>query len=347
VVAFDPDKRVLTKTRHAWIVSPPHTVCTAPSAYEERAPPGFVCPTQDSWWLGGRRLFRRVHRIAVNHDTSSPKYGDAWFCGEHATFAALLNNGVEQRNMYDRTAAFPYFADAYDTWEHLHPALHDATNSFINAACWGLSIAPDGTPWASNQYRTAWVGYPGSDLSNDNFGMSPYVTPTTCPAGSTCAPYAGYDIWPDPPDAASFSSEYYGSVFDGVLSLSHCPDGTLWVGSFMHGLARIDTSGGITNDFGHSDPILRNPIQTVACDPLDSSVWIGFQNGQLGRFRNGAVELVDTTGAPDFAKNVVQSIQIDRWATNSRRIVYFAFGPNTDAIGNITAGGGVAAYAGP
>src|SRR5512138_923734 len=104
--------------------------------------------------------------------------------------------------------------------------------------------------------------------------MAPVVTPT-CPAGATACPppSVGYDLWPDPPDAANQSGEYYwpAANFDGVRSLSHCPAGTVWVGSFMHGLARIDPGGGVDTSVG-----VTEPVATVACDPLDASVWIGF-----------------------------------------------------------------------
>jgi hypothetical protein len=341
VVAFDPGKKVLSKTRHVWIASPPHTVCDAPGAYEDRASAGYSCPTADRWWTLGRPLFRKVQRIAVNHDASSARYGDVWFCGAHAQFAALINN-ASARKLYDRTADYPDFADAKDVWEHHHTVLSEPGNSWLSNPCWALSIAPDGIPWASSQYRTPYLWYPESDFSKENLGMAPRITPT-CPSGSAWCPgsYYGYDFWPDPWDASRTAGVYAGATFDAVHSLSHCADGTLWIGSYRHGLARLDPDRSIHIDTGVTDPIL-----TVACDPLDSSVWIGFMRGGIGRYRNGALERIPTSGIPDFARREVQSIQIDRWVKDGRRIVYFAFTSGTDASGGVL-GGGVGAYNGP
>jgi hypothetical protein len=352
VVVFDPLRKSLRRARHVWIASPPHTICT--SQGEARWQPGDPpCTADDGWWNSGRRLFRNVLRIAVNHDVSSPKYGDAWFCGEHGTFAALFNEEKGQRYL-DRTAGFPEFADtdglgnAKSVWEHEHPTRHDEDNSFINEKCWSISIDPRDRPWASNQYRTAFIDYPASTLSTDDFGMSPYfgsIAGCTSDTARDCA-YIGYDIWADPPNAATSSGQYYWPNwnFDAVIAVAACPDGRVWVGSFMHGLAEVRGS----NYFGGDDPRLATPIQSLACD-VDNWLWIGFQDGTIGHFDtvHGTFQLVDTTGAPGFATHVVQNIQIDRWTPDGKSIVYFAFGPVADASGKIIEGGGVAAYRHP
>ena len=63
------------------------------------------------------------------------------------------------------------------------------------------------------------------------------------------------------------------------------------------------------------------------------------------RYRNGQFTSLDPTGLPEFARQPVRSIQIDRWSTP--RIVYAAFMPSADASGVISRGGGVGAFAGP
>ncbi len=353
VVEFDPVQKTLRRARHVWIVSPPHTICT--SQGEARWQPGIdpPCTANDGWWNYGRRLLRNVLRIAVNHDASSAKYGDVWFCGEHGTFAALFNEENGQRYL-DRTAGFPDYADANglanakSVWEHEHPTLHDKGNDFINEKCWGISIDPLDRVWASNQYRTAFIDYPPSSLTRDDtWGMAPgfsNIAGCTSPTFSDCA-YVGYDIWPDPPNAATSSGQYYwpNPNFDGVVAMAACPDGRTWAGSFVHGLAEV----GKSNDFSSTDPRLSAPIQSLACD-VDNWLWIGFQDGTIGHFdtAGGTFRLVDATGAP-FATHVVQNIQIDRWTPDGKSIVYFAFGPAVDAAGKIVAGGGIAAYRRP
>lgn len=252
-------------------------------------------------------------------------------CGEHATFAVLLANAAA-RGYVDMTAGQdPKYADEKDVWEHLHPALNTPTHPewFVNGECTALSIDPrDGKPWASNQYRTAFVEDYGASLRFVQWWMGP-------PAPTGGQPWI--DIWPDPS-----AEQIFGAAFDAVMSISHCADGTTWVASLQHGLARVAPNGGISH-LSLPDPGLGNAVTAVACDPLDQSVWIGLGHGGVMRLRGGTFEPVDSTGLPDFASHPVQNIQFDRWA--DRRIVYFAFAPTTS--GGTTSAGGIASYAGP
>lgn len=318
VLAFDAAKGTLTRTRHAWLASSPHVVCG--TGVYGRVP---SCPaTYDYWWDNGRRLFVQVRRIVVNHDRTSPMYGDVWLGGQHATFAAILNDAAA-RGLPDRTAGWgPEWADAKDTWEHLHPAIETADGKFVNGLGWALSIDPrDGTVWGSNEYRTTWVVGYGADLSND------YWWDAQPPL----------DIWPDPPN------QYETAAKDNVHSMSHCRDGTLWIGSTTHGLARRDPDGHVST-LDLPDASLQNSVSAVACD-ADGSLWIGLGTGGIMRMRSGSFERLDTAGLPDFTLLPVQSIQIDRWSTP--RVVWFAFAPETTWDGIILRGGGAGAYAGP
>jgi hypothetical protein len=315
-VAFDPVAGTLARKRHAMLGSPPHTICSKP-VYGRTA----TCDPTDWWWWGGRRVFVKVRRIVVNHDPSSPMYGDAWMGGQHATFAAVLEN-AEARGLVDRTAGWgPEWADAKGTWEHLHPAVEAPDLTFVNGEGWALSIDPrDGRVWGSNEFRTTYVDGPyySGSLANDDWWQGPFL-----------------DLWPDPPDT------YFTETDDHVRSMSHCPDGTLWIGSLTHGLTRIDPGGQIA----HVSLPDAGGVSAVACDPTDASLWIGPAAGGVLRLRGGTFERVDTAGLPAFTANPVQSIQIDRWSAT--RTVYFAFRPLTDAEDRIVAGGGVGAYAGP
>jgi hypothetical protein len=242
--------------------------------------------------------------------------------GHHATFAALLENAAA-RGYVDRTAGWgAEWDDARDTWEHLHPALEAPDLTFVNGQGWALSIDPrDGRPWGSNEFRTTYVDGPyGASLADDDWWQGPFL-----------------DLWPDPsPDT------FFTEADDAVRSMSHCPDGTLWIGSYTHGLARIDPGGAIAHV---ALPAGAGGVSAVACDPLDASLWIGLAAGGILRLRDGAYETVDAAGLPAFARNPVQSIQVDRWSGS--RILYFAFQPIAGSDGRIVAGGGVGAYAGP
>ena len=368
VVAFDPDKGTLARARHVWIASPPGIVCHADGT--ERPTTGCSDPN-DPWWNNGRALVRRIERIVVNHDKSSPLYGDVWLGGNHAVFSVLLAN-ASARGYPDKTAAyagirfghsstaFGSWSDATDVWEHVHPAIAPSgSNLFVDGEGYALSIDPKtGAVWGSNEFRTAYVTGYGPNLANDAWWMGPLDASVV---NDQAAWYV--DVWPDPttptspsPDFNAYAGRFYGPTRDDVRSVSHCPDGTLWVGSTTHGLARIDTG-----TFAVTRVDLPNDglggVTAVACDPKDGSVWIGrglrdwsypddfvITGGGLQRYTNGQFATVDTKGVPAFANNPVNSIQIDPWS--SPRVLYFAFHPVVDASGKITAEGGVASYDG-
>jgi hypothetical protein len=322
VVRFDAEKGTLARERHVWIASPPHVICG--TSGEEWA---TTCDEKDKWWTWGRRLVRRIDRIVVNHDRSSPLYGDAWVGGNHGTFSAILANAAS-RGWNDPTAGWgTEWDEARDVWEHLHPSIKGLYDELLVGEGRALSIDPrDGTPWGSNGIRTARVGGYGADLSDPAWWMGPWIDDDYL------------DLWPDSGDPWS------GPTNDEVTSMSHCADGTLWIGSRTHGLARIGPGGGISTE-ELPDPAANGAgVSALACDPSDGSLWIGLEQGGILRRSGGAHERIAPAGAPPFARQRVAAIQIDRWA--SPRVVLFAFGARRDAGGAILAGGGVAAYDG-
>jgi len=107
LVAFDGT--TLTRTRHVFIASPPHTICAANGNEAHTSTCSYA---YDWFWVMGRRKLRQVFRIAVNHDASSRMYGDVWMGGAHATFAAYVHD-AEQRGWVDDTVGWePKWADA-------------------------------------------------------------------------------------------------------------------------------------------------------------------------------------------------------------------------------------------
>lgn len=330
VLAFDPILGTLTRTRHVLTAAPPHVICdNGHLEWVTTCDPGN--PPVNLWfWNNGRRLTRRIRRIVVNHDTSSPLYGDAWMGGNHGTLQVLLANATARgwADTVDPSFGFdPKWQDAKDFWEHIHPAVADPNNpgDIIVGEGYGVSIDPrNGQPWGSNGIRTTTIsGYP--DLVHRQWGF------TTNQLA----------VWPEFP------------LGDDIRSISHCPNGQLWVASDWHGLGLIST------DTLQGQVIDRVPLPqnagalTVGCDPADGSLWVGPVQGGLLRYRNGVFEQVvvqDPTGAthpPDFASHPVLNVQFDRWSEPGKRLVLVAFGAATDAQGNVTAPGGVATYDGP
>jgi hypothetical protein len=325
MVKFDATTSKLTRVRHVLIATPPHHICGVTGA--EVFVSGGSCPdVTDPIWAGGRRKLRQVLRIAINHDVNSPMYGDVWMGGTHATFAALINNAAS-RGWVDLTAdqPDPKWADAKDVWEHDHPGIAGAHGEFLTGEAHALSIDPQtGRPWGSNGVRTGWMEGYGPNVSSKLWWIGPTASPPAKP---------WIDLWPD-------SGDPLGPTNDNVMSLSHCPDRSVWVGSYGHGLAHLDAGGGVIAYVDLPDPARReNKVSAVACDPSDGSVWIGLGNGGIMRLNNGRFTTLDTAGLPDFTNQPPYSIQIDRWV--SPRIVYFAH------VAGARSGGGVSAYDGP
>ena len=335
VVAFDGAK--LTRTRHVLVASPPHTICVTTTcdatgkvctSFETHA---GTCAPDEFTWSRGRRKGRQIFRIAVNHEVGRPEYGDAWLGGTHITLAAVLNE-PGKRGFVDRTAGQPArWADAKDVWEHEHPAVSGSHGEFLTGYTHAVAVEPrSGVPWGHNGFRLARIeGYGNGFMSPDQVWW---------------LPLPWLDLWPD--DRLPAESL---PAMDAVESLSFCDDGTLWMGSSGHGLARRAASGGRIDYFPLPDGTGDN-VWAVACDPSDGTVWVGLGWGGVMRFDPRAPGTFTqpfglAAPIPPFWWQPVRSIQIDRWA--SPRIVYFAHVASRDAAGKVTHGGGVSAYAGP
>jgi hypothetical protein len=332
LVKFDPAAGTATRARHVFFASPPHYICGATGAESIGA---TSCPdVTDPIWVGGRRKLRQVFRIAVNHNTSSPLYGDIWAGGTHATFAALINN-AEKRGWVDivKDQPDPKWQDAKDVWEHDHPGIVGIHGEFLTGYTYAVSIDPvTGRPWASNGVRTGWMEAYGADVSSKLWWIGP-----TFPKPAK----QWIDIWPDDADPLDGTN-------DNILSLTHCPDRSVWAGSYTHGLAHLDAGGNVLGTFGLPDPGTHgDSVSAVACDPSDGSLWIGLGWGGLLHFKNGQFTnpFPPGSGAPAMTSRPVSSIQIDRWS--KPRVVYVAFESRVEADGTVSVEGGVASYNGP
>jgi hypothetical protein len=339
VLAFDG--ATLTRTRHVQVAGVPHKSCE-----DDGDPP---CALDDQTYAKGRRKVRQVLGLAVNHDTGAVQYGDVWMTGSHGTFSVLLAN-AEARGWVDLTPQFPGTEDRRYVWEHDHPAPYlPATIRGVKQ--WALLTGDDNTaiaidpttgdPWASNLVRTATKrGYARNEDGSSRTSGGWYA--------AMWPPYIGtdqigsyMDVWPDPrPEPLTLESfdALDPAYMDAIRSLSFCDDGTLWMASALHGLARRAPDG--TLSFVSLPTGFGNNASAVACDPSDGSVWVGFGWGGFGRYKDGGWSLVDVQRSPPFAyQSPVRNIQIDRWA--SPRVVYFAH------VASRLGPGGVTAYAGP
>jgi hypothetical protein len=326
VLAFDGE--TLRRTRHVHVAGPPQQFCMDYS-------PG-PCSLGDATWEKGRRKVRQILRMAVNHDPSTIQYGDVWLAGTHGTLSLLVAN-ADQRGWVDETLRFPGTEDRRHVWEHDHPALSAPATiggtkvwAFLAGTSTAIAIDPTtGDPWAANEVRlTSKRGY-GRVRDGWNAPMWPPWLPTD-EIGSFL------DVWPDPKPAVMDFTTYDAldpAHLDAVTSLSFCDDGTLWIASALHGLARRRPDGSIS--YVSLPAGLGDNASAVACDPADGSVWVGFGWGGFGRWNGGWWTMQGGAGTPSFASQApVRNIQIDRWT--SPRVVYVAHAASRLGPGGVT-----------
>ena len=324
VLAFDGT--ALRRTRHVEIAGAPHQMCM------DHSPP--PCSTGDATYEKGRRKVRQVLRMAVNHAPGTLQHGDVWFAGTHGTFSVLVANAAA-RGWTDLTQQFPGTEDRQFVWEHDHPAMYQPATiggvkqwAFLTGQSTAIAIDPTtGDPWGSNEFRTARKLGAGSRAAGWDAPMWPYYD-------ATDERRSYLDVWPDPLPADPNQYDAMDPAYvDMVTSLSFCDDGTLWIASALHGLARRAPNGSIS--YVALPDGTGNSASAVACDPSDGSVWVGFGWGGFGRW-NGGWWLPDVAKAPPFAVSApVANIQIDRWA--SPRIVYVAHQASRAGPGGVTA----------
>jgi hypothetical protein len=304
------DGATLARERHVEVGSPPHTVC-----YEWLDAGHTTCHPLDQVWMEGRFKTRSVQRLAVNHDRSRPlSYGDVMITGQHGTLSILVAD-PEARRWPDLVKGAAGYEDTRGVWEHHHPDNY-MHGRMLTGEGWAVAIDPTtNVPWYANQFRLA-----------------------SMPAYATSPRPSFQNYWgpqePGAPYVAIWQPESHPDderLRDNVLAISFCDDGTMWVASYNHGLARLAKGA---SDFERI-AVPGGGARAVACDPSDGSVWVGFSWGGFARLRGGAFqELVPYRDLPAFAQGPVLNIQIDRWS--SPRVVYLAH-----------RSGGVTAYDGP
>lgn len=326
VLAFDGEK--LSRKRHVQVSGLPQQFCMDHS-------PG-PCSIGDATWEKGRRKVRQVLRIAVNHRAGTLQYGDVWMAGTHGAFSLLVAS-PERRGWVDGTPRFPGTADRQFVWEHDHPAMTvwatiGGTKQLAYTAGTSSALAIDpttGDPWAANETRLAAKRGAGSMADGWNAPMWPPWSITEMDSH--------LDVWPDPRPANPADYDATDPRWmDAVSSLSFCDDGTLWIASSVHGLARRAPDGSIS--YLSLPGGKGNSASAVACDPSDGSVWVGFGWGGFGRW-DGRWWTVDDVSPPAFAaQSPVRAIQIDRWA--SPRVVWIAHAASRFGPGGVTSYGG-------
>lgn len=262
VVSYDGS--AVKRERRVLVASPPGVVCET----WLDPPTNSECSPGDYTWVTGRQKSRQINRIAVNRKAGIG-FRDAVLGGSHGTFSILVANpGRRGWSAFDKTAEAakkePFWADATGVWEHEHADSTTAPDgTFRSGETWALAFDPrTGTPWGANEFQIA--------------SLPEYARMTRPTWNNWWGDVARQTIW-------SPERDPHGAR-DNVQSIAFCDDGTMWVASMGHGLARFSAGGGVS--------FLSVPggdaLASVACDPSDRSVWAGSAfDGGIWRVKDG------------------------------------------------------------
>ena len=277
----------------------------------------------------GREKLCTVHRILYEHGSNR-----VWLGANHGF-------------------ALGFAADA-SVWEHVHPGINDIHGWMMTDAYYGLALdaiphkdtlgAPAFDVWFGGMIRTTRFrfGEEGGDYWKAQPRTELYATSNPGDISQDPPAQAAYwnrmDIWPDPigerwdpphgdwhsrePDARNAADW----VFDYVSGIAAMKGGDAWIASSTNGLRHVDHDGHLLGDVTQYLP--SRALGTVARDPSDESVWIGYRDGHgLTRMMpDGSMLQYAGAALGDNAGSAVWDIQIDRSGPQRRVIVAFRRG---------------------
>ncbi|MGO4999104.1 ligand-binding sensor domain-containing diguanylate cyclase [Oceanisphaera sp. W20_SRM_FM3] len=97
-----------------------------------------------------------------------------------------------------------------------------------------------------------------------------------------------------------------------ISSLAEGPSGELWLGTFTHGLLRVER-GQVTHSYNITDGLSANEVRSLIVEP-DGHHWLGTSAG-LKRLINGRIEHYETTEPllNDFILSLHKAVNGDVW----------------------------------
>ncbi|WP_338023764.1 hypothetical protein [Archangium primigenium] len=223
--------------------------------YDISSGPGVVAEEQK-----GREKICSVSRIAWDAE-----HGNLWFGANHA-FAWGDPD-------YQGDAACNGQRGCSGVQEHMHPHItaKDATgHEFrLTDAYHGLAVRPDGDVWVGGANRTTRFRFMTVNPPRD-------FEKARKKSENRSAVDNRIDVWPDRVDEVAIPGPA-DRVDDNVSGLALMPDGSVWVGSYVWGLARMDATGRVLHYALGTTP--RRFVSSLARDPLDDSLWVGHRWG--------------------------------------------------------------------
>jgi hypothetical protein len=294
--------------------------------------------------MRGREKVCSIYRI--RYDALN---GKVWFGGNHGFAMGDANyQGTAKCQWYatpnpatptkktDPWSNEPGHSGCNGVLEHVHPAINgykadDTCCSYLTGGYYGLSLDPATRDvWFAGQMRTTRFRYGSTggkywdaqSLSED----APYVSNRI-------------DIWPD-----LVAEPQYPKVADRVddhaSAAAVMPDGTVWVSSFVRGLAQLGPTGAVLKRLTTADGLSSNKVFSVAADPSDGSLWAGTSYAGISRLRNGTFTVYSYDMFDhDVTNQPIRDIQSVGKGTTRRMVVSFG--------GSEKKAGVVGIYSGP
>ncbi len=273
----------------------------------------------------GREKICNILRIVYDYRTHSvwfgANHGFAWGNADHMGYSCAPGN-------WDFACA--------GVMEHVHPAINawnaDQTRAvLLTDAYYGVSVTENGDVWFGGANRSTRFRY-GSNGYN-------YWQAQVESEGSEYA-WNRIDIWPDAVSEPEMPTRAQ-RVDDYVSGMAVMPDQTVWVGSFVRGVAQLSSTGQVLRTLTTELADGTGNVASVAGDPLDQSIWVGTaMGGGVSRVRGDRVEWYGSGMLPHEVLHLkVPDIQVDSSSGARRILVAFQ--------GDSSTPGAIGIYTGP
>jgi len=276
----------------------------------------------------GREKLCSILRIAYDKRTQSVWFGgnhgfargDALFEGNPACNGQLSCGGLIE-HVHPALNAYVYSHPAEDRHTYPNePSKWRVRGALLTDSYYGVAVDPSGDAWFGGSDRSTRFRYISSsgDMSKPNYWRAQTLTEAKESAWNR------FDIWTDAVGEPQVPRPEQRTQ-DNVSSIAVTSDGSVWVGSFARGLARMTREGEVQRRYAQELVDGKGYVSSVAADPLDDSVWAGAAWGMgISRVKNNTIMHYNhTVFGLDLAMSRVSDIQVDTSGAKRRVLVAF------------------------
>jgi hypothetical protein len=249
----------------------------------------------------GREKLCTLYRILYDPVTQT-----VWFGANHGVALAEVPSGTVIEHTHPSIAAYQTETSDYET--------------LFTGDFWGLATTPQGDLWLGGTNRSALFRW--GTGGRDFWASDAWI--------ETAANQL--DVWPDAVQSGSRPST---RTEDDISAFALMPNGSLYMGSFVWGLARLDPNGSLhylcdrrSNHSCSGTGLVDGSVASLARDRWDDSLWVGHSYGGLTRLQPGG-NIIPFNGLILGAALVnlpVRDIQVDPSSPTRRVLVAFQSG---------------------